>query len=61
MLRFSAKEPSFAEKTRFLLVLCTLFLYEPSSYLSFNLYSTNQNRFGVRLVFFVQNVEQNNP
>ena len=29
MLRFSAKKPSFEEKTRFLFVLCTFFLYEP--------------------------------
>ena len=29
MLRFSAKKPSFEEKTRFLFVFCTFFLYEP--------------------------------
>ena len=28
MLRFGAKKPSFAEKTRFLFVLCTFFLRE---------------------------------
>ena len=29
MLKFSAKKPSFSEKTRFLFVFCTFFLYEP--------------------------------
>ena len=28
-VKFSAKKPSFAEKTRFLFVLCPFFLYEP--------------------------------
>ena len=29
MLRFGAKKPSFEEKTRFLFVFCTFFLYKP--------------------------------
>ena len=35
MLRFSTKKPSFAEKTRFIFVLCTLFLYEPKGKVHF--------------------------